>query len=143
MMKRIFIFLFVTIALEANIPAQTSKFSHQDTLRGSITPERSWWDLIYYHLNISVNPDDSTIKGTNTIYYKVLTTASLMQIDLQFPMILTKAVQNGKSVNIIKDGYAHFIQLTDKQVPGAVNSWRKTKNFSKTSMGWRYYMEKR
>jgi hypothetical protein len=30
--------------------------TRQDTLRGSITAERSWWDLNYYHLDISVNP---------------------------------------------------------------------------------------
>ena len=27
-------------------------FTHQDTLRGSITKERAWWDLKYYHLDV-------------------------------------------------------------------------------------------
>jgi aminopeptidase N len=45
-----------------------------------------------------------------------------MQIDLQPPLILSGAVQNGKSLKIIKDGNAHFIQLTDIQQPGAINS---------------------
>ena len=30
--------------------------SRQDSLRGSITTEREWWDLTYYHLDIEVNP---------------------------------------------------------------------------------------
>jgi hypothetical protein len=30
-------------------PAEKT-FTRQDTLRGSITPERAWWDLTYYHL---------------------------------------------------------------------------------------------
>jgi hypothetical protein len=30
--------------------------TRQDTLRGSITPEREWWDLTYYHLDIKVEP---------------------------------------------------------------------------------------
>ena len=38
----------------------TPTFTRQDTLRGTITPERAWWDLTYYHLDIKVNPADST-----------------------------------------------------------------------------------
>jgi aminopeptidase N len=121
-MKRIILFLITSFALETQILAQTPKFTHQDTLRGSITPERSWWDLTYYHLDIVVNPADSTIIGTNTVYYRVLTPATLMQIDLQPPLVLSKAVQNGKSLKIIRDGNAHFIELAGKQETGSLNS---------------------
>lgn len=122
-MKKILFTLAILIALQSQIFAQTTpKFNHQDTLRGSITPERAWWDLTYYHLDIIVNSADSSIKGTNTVNYKVLTSFQVMQIDLQPPMVLTKAVQNGKTLNIVKDGNAHFIQLIDKQNIGAANS---------------------
>jgi aminopeptidase N len=121
-MKRIIFVLYAALAMQTYISAQTPKFTHQDTLRGSITPERSWWDLTYYHLDIIVNPADSTINGTNTVYYRVLTSASLMQIDLQLPLVLSKAVQNGKSLKIIRDGNAHFIELADKQETGSLNS---------------------
>ena len=121
-MKGIIFSLITAVALQTITMAQTPKFTHQDTLRGSITPERSWWDLKYYHLDIIVKPSDSTITGTNTVIYKVLTPGKVMQIDLQNPMKLLKAVQNGKSLNIIKDGNAHFIQLIDNQEMGAINS---------------------
>jgi aminopeptidase N len=121
-MKRTLFIIGIAVTLHTLVFAQTPKFNHQDTLRGSITPERSWWDLTYYHLDIVVNPADSTINGTNTVYYKVLIPGSVMQIDLQPPLILSKAVQNGKSLDIKKDGNAHFIQLADKQVKGVVNS---------------------
>ncbi len=61
-------------------------FTRQDTLRGSITPERAWWDLTYYHLDIAVSPADSTINGTNTVTYRVLKPLLIMQIDLQEPL---------------------------------------------------------
>ena len=41
--------------------AQTPTFTRQDTLRGSITDERKWWDLTYYHLDVIVDPSDSTL----------------------------------------------------------------------------------
>ncbi|MEQ9310795.1 MAG: DUF420 domain-containing protein [Balneolaceae bacterium] len=31
------------------------EFTRQDTLRGSITPERAWWDLTFYHLDATFN----------------------------------------------------------------------------------------
>ncbi len=31
---------------------EKNDFTRQDSLRGMITEERSWWDLNYYHLDI-------------------------------------------------------------------------------------------
>jgi aminopeptidase N len=100
--------------------AQNRTFTRQDTLRGSITPERAWWDLAYYHLSVQVNPADSTIKGMNTIQYKVLEPKQVMQIDMQQPMAIEKVVQDGKPLQFKRDGNAYFVQLTANQKPGSV-----------------------
>jgi len=96
-------------------------FTHQDTLRGSITPERVWWDLTHYDLNIRVNPTDSSMQGVNTVHYRVLKPSQVMQIDLQAPMRLEKAVQNGKNLTFKQDGNAYFIQLQEAQKIGSQN----------------------
>jgi len=99
-----------------------SNFNRQDTLRGSITPERSWWDLTYYHLDIKVKPNSKTIVGKNTIGYKVLESKQTLQIDLQPPLKLTRATQNGKDLKIVHDGNAHFVTLQVEQIIGDTNS---------------------
>ncbi|GAA4951004.1 M1 family metallopeptidase [Algibacter agarivorans] len=101
---------------------EKNNFTRQDTLRGSITPEREWWDLTYYHLDIKVDPDNKFISGKNTIQYKVLEHDSVMQIDLQSPMKLLKAVQNDKELKIRHDGNAHFISLINNQNIGEIKS---------------------
>ena len=68
----------------------------QQVFRGTITPERAWWDLSHYHLDIMVDPDSKSITGTNTMRYKVLSAKKRLQIELQAPMQLTKVEQNGK-----------------------------------------------
>jgi len=93
-----------------------ANFNRQDTLRGSITKERIWWDLKHYHLDITVNPEERTISGSNTIAYTVNESYSEMQIDLQAPLNLIKAEQNGKQLEIRHEGNAHFITLIDEQV---------------------------
>ena len=93
-------------------------FTHQDTLRGSITPERAWWDVKQYRLDIKVNPSDSTISGSNTICYTVLKSSNKMQIDLQKPMEIYKVTQDGKELKYTRDGNAFFIQLEAPQNVG-------------------------
>lgn len=101
---------------------EKNTFTHQDTLRGSITPEREWWDLTYYHLDISVDPDTKSISGKNTIKYTVLKPYATMQIDLQEPLYITKVTQNGKELKAMRDGNAYFIGLIDHQVLETNNS---------------------
>ncbi len=61
----IFIIFLVSISAKAQglLGKKEEVFTRQDTLRGSITPERAWWDLKHYHLDIKVNPADSTDFG--------------------------------------------------------------------------------
>jgi aminopeptidase N len=121
-MKNKYFLLIILVILPVLSFSQNVKFTHQDTLRGTIGPARSWWDLIYYHLDITVNPGDSTINGTNTVYYRVIKPAGVMQIDLQPPLVLQKAEQDGKLLEIVKDGNAHFIHMADKQETGMIKS---------------------
>jgi hypothetical protein len=121
-MKQAILLTVFLILIFPRLKAQNPEFTHQDTLRGSITRERSWWDLVYYHLELKVNPNDSTINGSNLVIYRVLDPGTIMQIDLQPPMVLTGASQNGKSLKITHDGNAHFISLSEKQLKGSINS---------------------
>ncbi len=111
-----FSFLFCNLANAQGLLAKSNPvFTHQDTLRGSITKERAWWDVKYYHLDIKVNPADSTISGSNTIRYQVLEEYNKMQIDLQKPMEIYKIIQEGKELKFQRDGNAFFIDLVAPQ----------------------------
>ncbi|WP_157208168.1 M1 family metallopeptidase [Mariniflexile maritimum] len=115
------LFLMVPLFFSgAQILSEKNKFTKQDTLRGSITPERAWWDVTYYHLDIAVNPEKKYISGKNTIHYKVLKSNTVMQIDLQPPLKMTKVVQNGKTLEVKHEGNAHFINLKENQPIGSI-----------------------
>ena len=113
-MKNIFAMAIVCLCTLAT----NAQFTHQDTLMGSNTPERVWWNLQHYTLSIEVFPDTKSIVGTNTVEYTCISTNTLLQIDLQAPLTLTKAIQNGQVLRVTKDGSTHFIALKEKQVPG-------------------------
>lgn len=94
-------------------------FTKQDTLRGSITPERAWWDLTFYHLDFEVKPDEKWLGGKNTIRYTVLEPHQVLQVDLQEPLKLEKVTQDGKELKIKSNGNAHFVTLKKTQKKGA------------------------
>lgn len=116
------LFVLVFLTLQGQRPQDKTKFTKQDTLRGSITPERAWWDLTYYHLDIEVKPEEKFISGKNTIHYRVLKPNKVLQIDLQEPMLINKVLQNGEELEVIHNGNAHFIQLKSKQKIGEIQA---------------------
>lgn len=102
--------------------AFSQNYTRQDSLRGSITPQRAWWDLKYYHLDIKVSPADSTVGGDVHVVYQVLKAGQEMQIDLQEPLVIIGVKdKKGNQLPVRKDGNAHFITLKKKQKPGETN----------------------
>ena len=119
-MRRCISLLLIFTTLSSGL-AQHSNFSKQDTLRGSITPERVWWDLLHYNLDFKVDPSSKSIEGSNLIRYEVLSQNQLMQIDLQPPMEIMSVIENNKKLNYKRDGNVYYIQLEKNQQIGAIN----------------------
>src|SRR5690554_5442601 len=104
-----------------SISCFSQEFTRADTLRGSITPERAWWNVTYYDLKVAVNPTEKSIEGSNTITYKVLEPKDVMQIDLQSPMKIDRIIQDEKEISFTSEGNAHFLKLQKKQIKGKEN----------------------
>lgn len=120
-MKAKYLLLFVYFfCFQIQLTAQ--KYNIQDSLRGSITKERIWWDLKYYNLEVNINPTLKEISGKNIIQYEVVDSGKKMQIDLQPPMKLTKAIQDGKLLNISHHKNVHYIDLIKNQELNKIES---------------------
>ncbi len=114
------LFLLANLFPSNPVLAQDEIFTLDDTLRGSITPERAWWDLTFYKLELSVDPATKSIKGSNEIHYKVLESKNLLQIDLQPPLQIERVEQAGQALEYSKKGNnAYFIQLKAPQTKGS------------------------
>ncbi|KIC92915.1 M1 family metallopeptidase [Flavihumibacter solisilvae] len=122
-----FIGSLLTISLSLSATAQqplskTEVLTKQDTLRGTLNAERSWWDVTRYDISVTPDYETKTIKGTVTMSFKVTGKGNAMQVDLQEPMMLDKAEINGKSLKITREGNAFHIAI-NKALP--VNSTQK------------------
>ena len=94
-------------------------FTHQDTLRGSLNPERTWWDVMYY--NITVQPDyiNKTIKGKNNITFKTIAAGKRMQIDMQEPMEITAITFKSLPLTFQREGNVYHVNFPAATEPGS------------------------
>ena len=111
--------LLLCNSVGANLfPKQAIDDHQQNVFRGTITPQRAWWNLTHYHLDIAVDPKTKSIAGINTMKYEVLSEKKRLQIELQAPMQLTKVEQNGKTLAVEQLGYSYFITIEAEQKIG-------------------------
>ncbi len=90
-----------------------------DSLRGSLRPERTNYDVTYYHLSLRVNPQDSSIRGNNRIVFRVIDGLSRLQLDLFENMGIERIVDGkGRELQYERVANAVFVQLAEELQPG-------------------------
>jgi aminopeptidase N len=120
-LKSLAAFSLVGLPLLLNSSAMAQKTATRaDSLRGSITSERAWWDLKHYDLTVQIDPNTKSIKGSNKITYEVVSEATVLQIDLQEPLKITSITQGGEPLNFRREGAVHWVTLRKKQEVGQV-----------------------
>ncbi len=105
-------------------------FTKQDSLRGSINPERAWWDVATYTLFVEPDFNSKSIKGWNDIAFDINSDGAgrLMQIDLQEPMKIDSIVFNKKRLkNFRREGNVYFIDFGKMEFKAARTLVKKEK----------------
>ena len=99
--------------------AQQKEFTRQDRLRGSVTPERAWWDLQHYQLTFEVFPETQTLAGTNEITFTVLDPQTRMQIDLQEPLKIDKIEHGEQLLKFQREGSVYWVDFAAAPARGS------------------------
>ena len=108
--------LLILLQTSSNHLAQTEKVSRQEMLRGSITPEREWWDVQHYTLKVAFLPETRRLKGSNEITFKTLKAGNKMQIDLQPPLSITKVTHGDSQLKFEREGNVYWVSF-EKDIP--------------------------
>ena len=110
----LFIAICIGLVFQFQINAQTIvEPSRQEILRGSVTPEREWWDLQHYDLAVEFFPQTKTIKGSNAITFKTLKSGSKMQIDLQPPLAIIKITHGNEELKFEREGNVYWVYFAN------------------------------
>lgn len=108
--------LLAVLALSlTNIYSQNKVFTREDTLLGSNTNYRNWWDVTHYDVAFRPDYDQRSIAGNVTITYKVTKEEALpvLQIDLQEPLSIDSIFVDGsKKQDYRKEANRYMINLS-------------------------------
>ena len=80
--------LYFGIATSQNLFPKGETIKSEDSLKGSNTPYRDFWDVKKYELSVEPNFEKKTVSGSNTISFEITKDIKnpTFQIDLQQPM---------------------------------------------------------
>lgn len=96
-------------------PAYTLK----DTLRGSLRPERTCYDVYFYDLTVRIIPHGKKITGNNKIYFQVMDTTHTIQIDLFDNLNIQSIKWNNKNLAYKRIYDAVFVNFPEQLRPGS------------------------
>jgi len=93
-------------------------YTIRDTLRGALRPERTCFDVYFYDLTVKIDPEEKTIYGYNTIYFRVLDTTNKIQIDLTEKLSVHSILFKDIPLEYERLYDAIFIHLPKQLLPG-------------------------
>lgn len=111
MKKLSYTLLFVSGIAFGQFFEKDKVFTKQDTLKGSDTQFRNFWDVKKYDLSVEPDFAQKSIKGNNKISFEIIKdiTNPVFQIDLQQPMKADKITGNFPIKNYKQDGDFIFV----------------------------------
>ncbi|MGB8459927.1 MAG: M1 family metallopeptidase [Candidatus Acidiferrum sp.] len=95
------------------VPVTPRAPTQADILRGAYGPFRANNDLLYYHLDVRVDPEKKFISGKNTIRFKMLQDGTRIQLDLQQPLQVDKILLGTTELKYERQFGAVFVDFPE------------------------------
>jgi aminopeptidase N len=108
-----------TGAASATPPAQSAT-ARADVLRGGYGQYRANNDLLFYHLDVRVDPERKYLSGKNTIRFKMLRDDTRIQIDLTSALNVDKILMGTVTLKYAREERAVFIDFPETLRAGRV-----------------------
>ncbi|MET3114495.1 aminopeptidase N [Pedobacter sp. CG_S7] len=101
--------LLSAFTAKAQLMQEKKTFTRADSLRGTLTPLRTCYDINYYHLSVKVNVDEKFISGNNEFVFTAVQDFKKLQFDLFENMKVEKVVYKGQELPFTRELNAVFL----------------------------------
>jgi aminopeptidase N len=86
-------------------------YTRKDSLRGSLRPERTCFDVNFYDLKLKLEPQKKFISGSNGIYFTVKEPTKRLQIDLFSQYKISSILWNNQKLKFSREYNAVFVEF--------------------------------
>ncbi len=117
-----FILSFALIYQDASgqsLIEEKKEFPRADSLRGSLRPERTCYDVTFYDLKVKIDTANQSISGTSRIVFKTVEEFKTMQIDLFENMNIVSIKSNGAELKYRREYNAVFVEMNSEMKRGS------------------------
>lgn len=104
--------LFLGLYSSAQITSE-KQFTRADSLRGGQHPERTAYDINFYHLDIRIDPGKRYISGQNLFRFTATRSFSRLQFDLFENMKIEKVMYKNQEISYYREFNAVFIDFPE------------------------------
>src|SRR5580700_10440559 len=111
--------LLTQFSFAQSLLEQKKEYTRADTLRGSLRPERTCYDVTFYELNIKLDTGHRSITGSNKILFNTVEDFETLQIDLFDSMKINSIISNGKELKYRREFNAVFVDMPEKMRAGS------------------------
>lgn len=105
-------------------PSAAQTFTKYDTLRGTLNPMRTCYDVYFYNLDLDIDIPNKSIKGSNEIFFKAAENFQKLQVDLFTFMKIDSIVSGNKKLSYTRDSNVVYIEFIAPQLKAEKNSIR-------------------
>ncbi|MBC8986009.1 M1 family metallopeptidase [Pedobacter sp. N36a] len=126
-MKKLIYILLALLSIHQLGKAQLLKekhtFSRADTLRGTLSPLRSCYDINYYHLDLKVDIDQKFISGSNEFRFTATQDFNKLQFDLFANLKVEKVIYKNQELPFTREFNAIFVTFPSNIKKGSKESF--------------------
>ncbi|MDH4069955.1 MAG: M1 family metallopeptidase [Ignavibacteria bacterium] len=117
--SRSYILGLLIMILYPSLLHSQAEFTRADSLRGGLSKYRTCYDVLYYHLDVRVDPEAKRVDGSNLIRYRVTEPFRRMQLDL-FPSMIISDIrtERGEQVRYVREEGAVFLDMPSENLAG-------------------------
>jgi aminopeptidase N len=114
----------LSIDANAQLLSNTDTFTRADSLRGTLSPYRTAYDILFYHLDIKIDIENQFISGSNLFLFKAVDDFNRLQFDLFDNLKVEKVVYKGTELKFDREFNAVFVDFPSGVQKGKIDSFR-------------------
>ncbi|KQN33837.1 peptidase M1 [Pedobacter sp. Leaf41] len=111
-MKKLLTLLSIALSIasaNAQMLGKNQVNSRADSLRGTLTPLRTCYDINYYHLDVKIDIDQKSVAGSNEFAFTATQDFNKLQFDLFDNLKVEKVVYNNSALKFSREYNAVFL----------------------------------
>ena len=111
-MKKLLTLLSIALSIasaNAQMLGKNQVNSRADSLRGTLTPLRTCYDINYYHLDVKIDIDQKSVAGSNEFAFTATQDFNKLQFDLFDNLKVEKVVYNNTALKFSREYNAVFV----------------------------------